>query len=111
MPLDAVYFDFDTSDLRPDSEAALLRDTAWMKRWPSVRVRIDGCADPRGTNEYNLSLEMRRADVVRAFLVAPGVALERVDVLTIGGSQLVCTEQTEESRARNRRGPFVITAK
>jgi peptidoglycan-associated lipoprotein len=111
MPLDAVYFDFDKSDLRPDSEAALLRNAAWMKRWPSVRVRIDGCADPRGTNEYNLSLGMRRADVVRAFLVAQGVALERVDVLTIGESQLVCTEQTEDCWARNRRGHFVITAK
>ena len=83
MPLDAVYFDFDKSDLRPDSEAALLRNAAWLKRWPSVKVRIDGCADPRGTNEYNLSLGMRRADVVRAFLVAQGVALERVDVLSM----------------------------
>jgi peptidoglycan-associated lipoprotein len=54
---------------------------------------------------------MRRADVVRAFLVAQGVALERVDVLTIGESQLVCTEQTEDCWARNRRGHFVITAK
>jgi peptidoglycan-associated lipoprotein len=110
-PLDAVYFDFDKSDLRPDGEAALLRNAAWLKRWPSVKVRIDGCADPRGTNEYNISLGMRRADVVRALLVAQGVALERVDVLSIGASQLVCTEQTEACWARNRRGHFVITAK
>jgi peptidoglycan-associated lipoprotein len=111
IPLDAVYFDFDKSDVRPDGEAALLRNAAWLKRWPSVKVRIDGCADPRGTNEYNLSLGMRRADVVRAFLVAQGVALQRVEVLSIGESQLVCTEQTEACRARNRRGHFVITAK
>jgi peptidoglycan-associated lipoprotein len=111
MPLDAVYFDFDKSDLRPDGEAALRRNAAWMNRWPSVTVRIDGCADPRGTNEYNLALGMRRADVVKAFLVAQGVGPERVDVVSLGESQLVCTDQTEACWARNRRGHFVITAK
>lgn len=111
LPLDDVYFDFDKSDLRPDGEAMLLRNAAWLKRWPSVKVRIDGGADPRGTNEYNLGLGMRRADVVRAFLASQGVALDRLDVLAIGENNLVCTEQTEACWARNRRSHFAITAK
>jgi peptidoglycan-associated lipoprotein len=110
-PLEDVFFDFDRSDLRPDGEEALLRNAAWLKRWPSVRVRIEGCADPRGTNEYNLGLGMRRADTVRAFLLAQGVALTRVDVLSIGESQLVCNDQTEACWARNRTGRFAITDK
>ena len=110
-PLDDVFFDFDKSDIRPDGEATLLRNAAWLRKWPSVKVRVDGCADPRGTNEYNFGLGMRRADVVRAFLVSQGVALERIEVVAVGETQLVCTEQTEECWGRNRRGHFLITAK
>ena len=110
-PLDEVYFDFDKSDIRPDGEATLRRNAEWLRKWPSVKVRVDGCADPRGTNEYNFGLGMRRADTVRAFLVSQGIALERIEVVAVGETQLVCTEQTEECWARNRRGSFLITAK
>ena len=110
-PLDDVFFDFDKSDIRPDGEATLRRNAAWLRKWPSVAVRVDGCADPRGTNEYNFGLGMRRADVIRAYLVSQGVALERIEVVAVGETQLVCTEQTEECWARNRRGHLLITAK
>ncbi len=110
-PLDDVYFDFDKSDIRPDAEITLVRNATWLKRWPSVKVRIDGCADPRGTNEYNIGLGMRRADTVRAFLAVQGVAPDRVDVQSLGESQLVCTEQAEACWARNRTGRFIVTVK
>jgi peptidoglycan-associated lipoprotein len=58
-----------------------------------------------------MGLGMRRADTVRTFLAAQGVALDRVDVQSLGESQLVCTEQTEACWARNRTGRFVITIK
>ena len=110
-PLDDVYFDFDKSDLRPDGEAALRRNAEWLRKWPSVKVWIDGCADPRGTNEYNFGLGLRRADTIRAYLVSLGITLDRMDTVAVGETQLVCTEQTEECWARNRRGHFRITAK
>jgi peptidoglycan-associated lipoprotein len=110
-PLDDVFFDFDKSDIRPDAEATLRRNAAWLRKWPSVAVRVDGCADPRGTNEYNFGLGMRRADVIRAFLVSQGIALDRIEVVAVGETQLVCTDQNEECWARNRRGHFLITAK
>jgi len=110
-PLDDVFFDFDRSDIRPDAEATLRRNAAWLRKWPSVKVRVDGCADPRGTNEYNFGLGMRRADVIRAFLVSQGIALDRIEVVAVGETQLVCTDQNEECWARNRRGHFLITAK
>lgn len=110
-PLDDVFFDFDKSDLRPDGEATLRRNAEWLRKWTSVKVRVDGCADPRGTNEYNFGLGLRRADVIRAFLVSQGIALDRIEVVAVGETQLVCTEQTEACWARNRRGSFKITAK
>ena len=110
-PLDDVYFDFDKSDLRPDGEAALRRNAEWLRKWPTVRIWIDGCADPRGTNEYNFGLGLRRADTIRAYLVSLGITLDRMETVAVGETQLVCTEQTEECWARNRRGHFRITAK
>ena len=110
-PLDDVFFDFDKSDLRPDGEATLRRNAEWLRKWTSVKVRVDGCADPRGTNEYNFGLGLRRADIIRAFLVSQGIALDRIEVVAVGDTQLVCTEQTEACWSRNRRGSFLITAK
>jgi peptidoglycan-associated lipoprotein len=110
-PLDDVYFDFDKSDIRPDGEATLRRNAEWLRKWPSVTVRVDGCADPRGTNEYNFGLGLRRADTIRAFLASQGIAPDRIEVVAVGETQLVCTEPTEECWARNRRGHFLITAK
>jgi peptidoglycan-associated lipoprotein len=110
-PLGDVYFDFDKADLRPDGEAALQRNVAWLKRWPSVKVRIEGAADPRGTNEYNLGLGRRRSETVRDYLVSQGIAANRFEVVSTGEDNLVCTEQTEGCWARNRRGHFVVTAK
>jgi peptidoglycan-associated lipoprotein len=110
-PLDDAYFDFDKSNLRPDAEATLRRNAAWLLKWPSVKIRVDGCADPRGTNEYNFGLGLRRADTIRAFLVSQGIAVERIEVVAVGETQLVCTESTEVCWALNRRGHFLITAK
>jgi peptidoglycan-associated lipoprotein len=110
-PLGDVYFDYDKAVLRPDAESALQRNAAWLKRWPSVKVRIEGTADPRGTNEYNMTLGGQRAEAVRDYLVAQGVAVTRFDVVSTGETNLVCTDQTEGCWARNRRGHFLITAK
>jgi len=110
-PLGDVFFDFDKADLRPDGEQALQRNAIWLKRWPSLKVRIAGTADPRGTNEYNETLGLRRAETVRGYLIAQGVEATRFDVVSTGETNLVCTEQTEACWARNRRGYFQITAK
>lgn len=110
-PLADVYFDFDRADLRPDGEAALLRNAAWLKRWATVKVRVEGKADPRGTDDYNFGLARRRAEAVRDFLIAQGLAANRFEVESTGEQNQVCAEATEGCWARNRRGHFVITAK
>jgi outer membrane protein OmpA-like peptidoglycan-associated protein len=112
-PLQDVFFDFDKAELRPDGELALQKNVAWLKQWASVKLRVEGCADPRGTNEYNLTLGKQRADAVQAYLTTQGVKVDRVEAVSVGKSpeHLVCTEQTEACWARNRRGHFVITAK
>jgi peptidoglycan-associated lipoprotein len=110
-PLDDVFFEFDQSDLSDAGRAVLQKNSTWMKRWTSTRVTIEGHADARGTNEYNLALGERRAAVARDYLISLGIATGRIDTVSKGEEQQVCREETESCWAQNRRGHFVITAK
>ena len=111
MPLSDVSFDYDQSTIRDDQRATLQKNADWMRRWTTTRVSIEGHADARGTNEYNLALGDRRARAVLDYMVSLGIAADRMTVVSKGEEAPVCTEMTEACYARNRRGHFVITAK
>lgn len=59
-PLKEIYFDFDRYYLRADARDTLQANAAWLKANPAVRVEIEGHADERGTNEYNLAPSGRK---------------------------------------------------
>jgi peptidoglycan-associated lipoprotein len=111
MPLVDVSFDYDMSLIRDDQRAQLQKNADYLRRWTSVRVTIEGHADSRGTNEYNLALGERRGNAVKDYLVGLGIAAERLAVISKGEESPLCTEETEGCFARNRRGHFIITAK
>jgi len=110
-PLDDVFFEYDKSDLTAEARASLEKDSTWMKRWTSTRVTIEGHADSRGTNEYNLALGERRASATRDYLVTIGVPTARIAVVSKGEEQPFCAEETEACWHENRRAHFAITAK
>jgi peptidoglycan-associated lipoprotein len=110
-PLDDVFFEFDKSDLSDVARASLQKNATWMKRWTSTKVTIEGHADSRGTNEYNLALGERRATATRDYLVGLGVPTARLSVVSKGEEQPFCTEENETCWAQNRRSHFIVTAK
>jgi peptidoglycan-associated lipoprotein len=112
-PLDDVFFEFDKSDLSDKARASLQKDADWLKvsYHSATRVTVEGHADARGTNEYNLALGERRANATKDYLVSLGVPASRIDVVSKGEEQPVCREDNEGCWAQNRRGHFVITAK
>lgn len=97
-----VYFDLDSYAVRSDARPVLEAQAAWLRRYPSVNVRIEGNADERGTREYNLALGARRANAVRDFLVARGVSPSRISTVSYGKEQLLDPGTTEEAHQRNR---------
>jgi peptidoglycan-associated lipoprotein len=111
MPLSDVSFDYDQSTIRDDQRATLQKNADWMRRWTTTRVSVEGHADARGTNEYNLALGDRRARAVMDYMVSLGISADRMAVVSKGEEAPLCTEMTEACYARNRRGHFVITAK
>ena len=110
-PLDNVFFDYDESELRPDGRAAIQRNADWMTRWMSTRVMVEGHADERGTNEYNLALGERRATAVMDYLTSLGISMDRVRIISKGEEEQVCFESDEGCWHRNRRGHLIVTAK
>jgi peptidoglycan-associated lipoprotein len=110
-PLADVLFDLDSVELREDARALLQKHMAWLKRWSSTKFVVEGHADSRGTNEYNLALAERRAAAVRDYLVSLGLAPDRVTIVSLGEEQPGCTEETEACWQKNRRGAFRFTAK
>ena len=107
MPLGPAFFDFDMSVLRDDAIPVLQANAQYMMRWSSVRVTIEGHADERGTNEYNLALGDRRAAAVRDYLGSLGVAENRILSVTRGEESPFCAESNEDCRQQNRRVELV----
>ena len=103
-----IYFEFDKSTLTPMAQDTLMRHAAWLRENPNAAVTIEGHADERGTNEYNLALGDRRADSAKAFLVDLGVSASRLTTISYGEERPVDMGHNEEAWAKNRRGHFVV---
>ncbi len=103
-----IYFDYDKSDIRSDAAATLDRKIPWLTSNPGMRIRIEGNADERGSDEYNLALGQRRAASAKRYLVEHGIDAGRFDLVSYGEERPVCTEHDESCWQRNRRDDFVI---
>ncbi|SRR6266540_5070040 len=110
-PLTDTFFAYDSTELTGDARSAIQKNVDWMKHWTSTKVMIEGHADSRGTNEYNLALGERRADGVRDYMVSLGIPADRITIVSKGEEQPFCSEETEACWQQNRRGHFIVTAK
>ena len=106
-----MYFAYDSTDLSEESRANLQKNLQWLNRWKSTKILVEGHADSRGTNEYNLALGERRADAVRDYLVSLGFTADRVTIVSKGEEEPSCRDETETCWQQNRRGHFIVTAK
>lgn len=109
--LEDAFFDYDKADLREDTRSDLAKDSAWLKKFSSVRVLLEGHCDDRGTEAYNLALGERRAAAAREYLVSLGVREDRIRTVSYGEERPFCQSEDESCWQQNRRGHFVVTAK
>ena len=105
-----IHFDFDKDDIRPGDARILDENTRWMKANSTHLILIEGHADERGTNEYNVALGERRAKATMNYLVAQGVQASRITIISYGEERPLCTGKYEACWARNRRAHFLVKA-
>jgi|YNPNPStandDraft_1061719.scaffolds.fasta_scaffold00353_26 peptidoglycan-associated lipoprotein len=106
-----IYFDFDKYDLTPRAREILADKAHFMKRFPTVKVLIEGHCDERGTSEYNLALGERRANAAKQYLIHLGIAENRISTISYGKERPVDPGHNEAAWAKNRRAHFVITSR
>ena len=105
---DKVLFGYDRSDLEDGGRSTLQKQAAWLQRFPTVVLTIEGHADERGTREYNLALGARRAQAVRDYLVSLGVSGARIETISYGKERPLCVQSDDACWTQNRRGVSTI---
>jgi peptidoglycan-associated lipoprotein len=103
----SIYFDFDSDAIKAEFVPLVEAHAAFLRQYRTAKMLIQGNADDRGSREYNLGLGQRRADAVKRRLVLLGATESQIESVSLGEEKPVCTQQTEECWARNRRADML----
>ncbi len=104
-----IHFDFDKSELSDEARATLDSKLPILRANPTLRLRIEGNTDERGTEEYNLALGQRRAAAAKRYLVNQGIAESRIETISYGEERPAAQGHDESAWAQNRRDEFEVT--
>lgn len=111
--LQPVYFDYDQTDLRSETLERLQKIARLMEEKKSLNILMEGHADERGTNEYNIGLGQRRAKSIRDWLANFGIADGRLELTSFGRERpaFPSCDGDDACHAKNRRCEFKVLAK
>jgi peptidoglycan-associated lipoprotein len=110
-PLANIHFDYDKYFIRDDAKPILEANAAWLNKFQTAKILIEGHCDERGTEEYNLALGEKRAKSTQDYLISLGVSSDRIKIISYGKSQPLDPGQNESAWQRNRRAQFLVIAK
>ena len=82
--IDNIFYDFDKATLRDSSKTALDKLVALLNENPHVTIELSAHCDYKGSAEYNKRLSQRRAEAVVAYLIAHGIAADRLTPVGYG---------------------------
>jgi OOP family OmpA-OmpF porin len=103
-----IFFDFNKSDVKPESKPALDEVAKLLKANPAMKVWVVGHTDSVGTLEANMKLsEARAAAVAKALVTGYGISAARLKGMGVGPLSPVASNKTDEGRAKNRRVELV----
>ena len=103
-----IFFPYDSAELTTDAKAILEENARWFREYPQADITIEGHCDERGTEEYNLALGDRRAQMARVYLVDLGVESGSLAAISYGEERPLFAGHSESAWAKNRRAHFVV---
>jgi outer membrane protein OmpA-like peptidoglycan-associated protein len=108
--LEPIFFDYESAAIRADAAAILDSKLPWLRANPHVQLRLEGHADDRGADEFNVALGQQRTSSTRSWLVEHGISPARLQVLSYGEERKLCAQEpmTEPCHQQNRRVEFRI---
>jgi peptidoglycan-associated lipoprotein len=104
----AVYFDFDKSNLTDSAKKRVEAQACWLKTYSGTKSSVAGHTDVRGTAEYNMALGESRANSVSKSLQASGIEGSRITTVSYGKERVVDTGTDELAHAKNRRAVTTV---
>jgi peptidoglycan-associated lipoprotein len=102
-----IYFDFDNSEIKPEYTSLVAVHARNLAANASVKVRLEGHTDERGSREYNIGLGERRAQSVKRALMLQGVSESQITTVSYGEERPAVTGHSEEAWSKNRRVEIV----
>jgi peptidoglycan-associated lipoprotein len=102
-----IYFDFDNAEIRPEFRDVVAAHAQNLARNTTMKVRLEGHADERGSREYNIGLGERRAQSVRRALMLQGVGEAQLVTVSYGEERPAAAGSDEAAWAKNRRVELV----
>jgi len=107
--LEAVQFDFDKDEPKPESDPLLTEVANNLLKFTEIaKVEVQGHTDNVGEDAYNSGLSQRRVDAVMARLVDLGVPSKRLTAVGYGEGCPIASNGTDAGRAENRRVQFIV---
>jgi peptidoglycan-associated lipoprotein len=109
-----IYFMYDKYDLLPESVTKLGKIAPFLQNNATMRILIEGNADERGSNEYNMGLGESRARTVKNYLISFGIPEKRLEMTSYGKEKPAvpnCGAEDEACHAKNRRVEWKVLAK
>jgi len=107
---DKILFGVDQSDLNANAKVNLDKLNTVLVKYPDTNIEVQGHTDNTGSHDYNMKLSLKRASAVSQYLKSKGIAGSRISIKGYGETAPNYSNDTEESRAQNRRVEFLITA-
>jgi outer membrane protein OmpA-like peptidoglycan-associated protein/Tol biopolymer transport system component len=104
-----IFFNTNSYELKEESKAELGKVVSFLTTNPNVKIEIGGHTDDVGNDQSNQILSAKRALAVQDYLIAAGIAKERLSSKGYGETKPIATNATEEGKALNRRTEFVVT--
>jgi peptidoglycan-associated lipoprotein len=103
-----VYFQLDQSELDASARALLDAKAEILRGDTNYLLRVEGHADERGSDEYNVALAMRRANAVKRYLADRGIPADRLETISFGEERPTCSDANESCWSKNRRAEFAV---
>jgi peptidoglycan-associated lipoprotein len=106
-----AFFEYNEAALSASGQSALQASATWLKRYPQYNLLIEGHCDERGTEQYNLALGDRRANIAKEYLATLGIDTSRIRTVSYGEERPFDQGHDESAWAKNRRDHLVLVGK
>jgi outer membrane protein OmpA-like peptidoglycan-associated protein len=103
-----IQFDLNRADLRSSEANKVERLATYLKQNPAFQVELEGFADPRGSQTYNIKLSTQRVNAVRDALIAAGVSQDRILIGAYGELNRKSAETGEVAWQQDRRVEVIV---